>query len=130
MRTHGDDVATAASPDVPVLRLDSTGQPLATDRPAWTTRLSVLAPGAIGQHPAAHAIAAHLSHCELVLTQRLARHDIAVLAQALNLPTHVQEALAVMPDAVLAVLTPSGVRYAWVNFTPAEREVLGALPRH
>lgn len=130
VRVPGDEVATAGSADVPVLRLDRTGEPAGPELPGWTTRLSVVEPGMLGQYAAGSGGTGQRGRWDLVLTQRLAPQEIAVLAHLLELPPPTQEALAALPDAVLAVLTGSGVHYAWVDLSPVEREVLGALPRH
>lgn len=129
VRVPGDEVVTVASADVPVLRLDSIGQASEADLPGWTTRLSVLPPGAVGQHAAVPTRAAQMAGCDLMLTQRLPPHEIAVLASLWGLTPQTQQALSVLPDAVLAVLTKSSVEYAWVDLTDAEREVLSVLPR-
>ncbi|HEU4423910.1 MAG TPA: hypothetical protein VFR67_15370 [Pilimelia sp.] len=67
--------------------------------------------------------------CDLVLLQRLAATEVALIGATLQLPAQSARFLQVMPDDMVALVGGGAERYVWLTQTDVERQFAGAPRR-
>jgi hypothetical protein len=113
--------ATAQQPVLVVYDLGVNGPSSIPVLGPWQTQLTVLRQLEDGGVPA-------VQDSHLVLMQRLALHEAALMAAALRLTSQSAQLLQVMEDEMLAVMGGGADRYVWTSPTGAELR-LGTVGR-
>ncbi len=113
--------ATAQQPVLVIYDLGVTGPSSSPQLGPWQTQLTVLR-----QLDERGVPAVREGH--LVLMQRLALHEAALMASALRLTSQSAQLLQMMEDEMLAVMGGGADRYVWTSPTAAERR-LGTVGR-
>jgi hypothetical protein len=113
--------ATAQQPVVVIYDLGVTGASTSPQLGPWQTQLTVLRQLDERGVPA-------VRDAHLVLMQRLALHEAALMASALRLTSQSAQLLQMMEDEMLAVMGGGADRYVWTSPTAAERR-LGTVGR-
>jgi hypothetical protein len=113
--------ATAQQPVLVVYDLGMTGPSSSPLLGPWQTQLTVLRQLDERGVPA-------VQESQLVVMQRLALHEAALMASALRLTSQSTQLLQVMEDEMLAVMGGGADRYVWTSPTGAELH-LGTVGR-
>lgn len=121
-RGQPDRYGSSLRPYLLVADSDSTAAVgAAPEVPGWSTAVMVR------EHLTSWDAGA-LGRADLILTEALAPQESALLCGAVNLPDY-QEALSVLPDETIGLITHGGVRWARLARTALERRVIGPVGR-
>lgn len=114
--------ATARQPALVIYDLGLTGARAPQPLGPWQTQLTVI-------RRFDQAGAAAIAECDLVLLQRLASDEAALVSDALRLSAQSVRFLQVMPDDMVALIGDGSQRYIWFAQTDVERQYTGAPRR-
>jgi hypothetical protein len=116
----GQPTAGLASVTQPLLEVHDVG-PSPGARPSpqpWQTNLTVLAGVTPASHPA-------IASATVVLAQRLAPADAALLGSALFLGPELTAQITAMDNEMVAAFRGQAIRYVWLTPTTVERQYFG-----